>query len=307
MWKKTFINRTIPLRCLAYFKLFILPSIAVAQSEPQWQMPFTFEDATGARDTIYIGYDPSAQPYNFFDEEFEDYIWIDTSKFNVIIEQSSPSTGLFNYDSCKIREVVGDANFGSFVTFINGQMPITMTWDMSLMYSDQLPFPDLFPLPNAIAFVYCGAGEPGYINCPSAFDDDPLTITDQPNINYDYPINSPHLFDGSGTAPFYDEPEEVLSGFLILFFPYDTHTETISIDGLRRIKIFPNPFDEYINIQSQYIINSISITNIFGEIIYNRQINNYNALILASALPKGVYYLNIALDEQNITQTVVKP
>lgn len=295
---------------LFYFLLCLAPCLLYSQTEPQWGLPLCFEDANGERDTVYIGYDPSAESNQDFDEEFEDYLWIDTSKFNVVIDRLhsySPTTGLYNPDSCKKIEVSSTYNFASFVNFIKGQMPITMSWDMSLFYSSDLPYPDNFPYPNAVAYVFCGAGEPGYVNCPSAFDDDPLSITDQPNPSYVYPITSPHLFDGTGLAPLFDEPEKVLSLFQINFSPYDIYTDILFIDNMNKILIYPNPFNDYINIRSTEKYSSLLIHDLMGQVIYQNDNSNYEVHIYTSDIPSGIYLLSISLKETTYIQKIIKP
>ncbi len=55
--------------------------------EPQWSINIYFMDGTGARDTLTVGYDPSADTFSEtidpqFDESWE---WIDTTNFNVYL------------------------------------------------------------------------------------------------------------------------------------------------------------------------------------------------------------------------------
>lgn len=267
-----------------------------SQSTPQWLFPIWFEDANGHRDTVYIGYDPSAGISNTFDEEFEEYIWVDTTKFNVVMNRFStysPSDGFFYSDSAKKIEIIGESVFGSNLNFIKGQMPVLMYWDMSLFYSNDLPYLDLSPYPNSVGQIECGAGEPGYVNCPSAFDDDPLSMVDSINIYYEYPITSPHMFEGSGIPPF-DEPEEVLSSFYIRVQPYQllTGLESNSIVN----NIYPNPFSDYFIITSNENINSIKIYDNVGKLILEER----NAIqgrteFITSEFPDGIYLLQIQL------------
>lgn len=102
---------------------------------------------------------------------------------------------------------------------------------MSLLYNGNLPYPDIDPYPNAVAQVYCGAGEPGYINCPNAFDGAPLTMTDSVSIYYQVPIASPHVLDSSGVAPF--TPQEALGPLSIDFLPYHMYNYIFNIKTMR--------------------------------------------------------------------------
>jgi len=289
--------------------LFLLSFALSAQTTPQWSIPLYFEDANGHLDTIYIGYDPTADELNAFDSEFEEYLWIDTTKFNVVMNRFgtySPETGQYNGDSAKIIEISSSITFGAFINFVKGEMPIKMTWDMDLFYNTDLPFPDISPLPIGVAFIYCGAGEPGYVNCPSAFDDDPLVMTDQTNINYSYPIESPHIFDGSGEPP-YNEPEVALGGqFQLVFTAYNTHTEIVEITNGINIVIAPNPCQNFLNIHSQIAYERIELFNAVGNLIYESNSSGYDHIINTSAISSGVYFLYILIDGKAIYSSFYK-
>lgn len=289
--------------------VFLLASLIIkSQTEPQWLFPIWFEDANGDRDTVYIGYDPTAGSSNTFDEEFEDYIYLDTSKFNAVIDRGhcySPYTGDWNEDSCKKEEISGSLTFGSQINFIHGQMPIMMFWSMDSLYSTFLPYPNLYPFPNAIASVECGAGEPGYINCPSAFDDNPLTITNQPNAYYTYPIESPFLFDGSGTSPSFDEPEEVISPLDIIISPYTIYDNIINISD-KKVISYPNPVNTYINITCVEFIHTIKIYNLIGLEIACLLTNNYSTKINLTVLEKGTYTILIHTNSKIYSKLIIK-
>jgi len=291
-----------------FVALFFISSLIYSQATPQWLFPIWFEDANGDRDTVYIGYDPDANLISgVFDEEFEDYIWVDTSKFNVLINSGSPSpyTGDYNVDSGKTIEVVSGEYEGFDIDFIKGKMPIIMYWDMSLFYSSNLPYPDLSPYPNAVGLVYCNAGEPGYVNCPSAFDDDPLSMVDSINVYYKFPIASPHLFDGSGIPP-YDEPEEVLGSFVVAILPFEIYNSILYID-YNPNEVIPNPFTDYIRIQGDDYISLINLYNIFGQIIKTiHPINTYSYVLLTEDLQNGIYYLEVEKNKKRKTYIILK-
>jgi len=288
--------------------LFFLHGALFCQTTPQWLFPIWFEDANGDRDTLYIGYDPSAELIpGLFDEEFENYIWIDTSRFNVLTYRDatfSPTTGLWHADSSKKTEVHSSYYFGIYINFIKGQMPITMHWDSSLFYSNNLPYPDIFPYPNGVAQIYCAAGEPGYVNCPSAFDDDPLTMTDSISVYYEFPISSPHLFDGSGVPP-YNYPS-VLESFIIDFRPYEIYN-SITNNNLVSIKAYPNPFTNYINLLSNEIISSVNVRNVLGSPIKAFYAINSNSFTLQTQdLEKGIYYIEVVAHKSTFTSIILK-
>ncbi|MBK6730753.1 MAG: hypothetical protein IPG60_07235 [Bacteroidetes bacterium] len=61
-------------------------TIPGATEQPAWVFPLWFEDGTGAKDTLYLGYDSEGQDYGYpqSDTVFAEYFnLIDTTKFNV--------------------------------------------------------------------------------------------------------------------------------------------------------------------------------------------------------------------------------
>jgi len=287
--------------------LFFISTLIYSQATPQWLFPIWFEDANGDRDTVYIGYDPEANNPSGFDPEFEKYISIDTTVFGVLVNRDitySPNTGNWNADSGKIIEIDSDSYPSANLTFLKGQMPITMYWDMSLFYSNDLPYPYLSPYPNAAGFVYCGAGEPGYVNCPSAFDDDPLSLVDSVNINYEFPITSPHVFEGSGVPPF-NEPEEVLSSFYIIVQPYQLITSIENNPS--NTTFYPNPFSDYLFIKSRENIASIKLMNSAGElVIAETDVRLNDVTLFTSNLPGGLYFLQVELMTYSFSSIIIK-
>ena len=84
-----------------------------------------------------------------------------------------------------------------------------------------------------------------------------------------------------------------------------TATEINNIDNTI-VSIFPNPTNGFINIeinQSDYRINEISVSNILGQSVYNRSINEIDKISLVVDLNKyseGIYILNLIDDFEKI-------
>jgi hypothetical protein len=121
---------------------------------PAWLFPMIFEEGTGQRDTIYLGYDPSATAILTWDPEFaEEYIIVDPSKFHAF--WSSCCDGV--HDTILTVNIGGDNGIGGPIRFINGILPLKMYWDRWAFYDSVLPFPDQSPAPRAqgrLAFEY---------------------------------------------------------------------------------------------------------------------------------------------------------
>ena len=61
-----------------------------------------------------------------------------------------------------------------------------------------------------------------------------------------------------------------------------------------RTKIYPNPSSDVVNIESDFVIQSIQLTNLLGEIVVLKSSLNLNKTQLSkNNLPNGVYILTI--------------
>jgi hypothetical protein len=72
----------------------------------------------------------------------------------------------------------------------------------------------------------------------------------------------------------------------------------------RSFSIFPNPSNEYIKLDTDYIIESITIFNAMGQKITNFEYED-NILDVKN-LPNGIYVLNSIGDKKTIIQTFIK-
>ena len=64
-----------------------------------------------------------------------------------------------------------------------------------------------------------------------------------------------------------------------------------------QIDIFPNPATNYIDIQSNSIMQNISIIDITGKVIYRKKVNTHTDQIVISNISKGYYFINIQSKE----------
>ena len=134
-------------------------SIPWAQTQPKFVFPIYFEEGNGHKDTLYLGYDSLANGYSINGNPNQDTIFgvkkvpIDTSKFYV-----TWSTTLFE-TSNRLKDSVYKANVSNIssnhfpnsqsIIFNNGNLPLKISWDKNLFYSDSLPFANSSPAPNA--------------------------------------------------------------------------------------------------------------------------------------------------------------
>jgi hypothetical protein len=87
-------------------------------------------------------------------------------------------------------------------------------------------------------------------------------------------------------------------------------TSKVSNTGIKSIKdlgiqVYPNPANEYLNIELSNNENTnISLINILGEVVLNKQINNSEKLALSN-LSKGIYFLSIENVTGKATQKLI--
>lgn len=125
------------LKKLFFVLVFIIlcQSINAQTQQPQWKFPIAFEDATGAKDTIFFIWDSSATFYGY------DTIWgeypinIDSSKFNVYMVIGD---GL-HYS--KVWAIPFSYSFEQYIYATTYTYPIKISWDRSLFYSSALYSP----------------------------------------------------------------------------------------------------------------------------------------------------------------------
>ena len=83
-------------------------------------------------------------------------------------------------------------------------------------------------------------------------------------------------------------------------------TNTTGIDGVsyrKGFKVFPNPSNDVLNIQSGSVINKIDIENLVGQRIYSSLYNEKNVILDISNFASGVYFIRI---NNNFVRKIVK-
>lgn len=80
-------------------------------------------------------------------------------------------------------------------------------------------------------------------------------------------------------------------------------TEITSLEEANKIAIYPNPTTNFINLNTNEKITSISIYNIEGQTIIN---NNNSKRIDISNFPNGIYFVSFLIDNQTITKKIIK-
>ena len=101
--------------------------------------------------------------------------------------------------------------------------------------------------------------------------------------------------------------DSLIIPYEILVFPILGNVSSLSdIDIDNRIEVYPNPSSKEININSQFIINSIEILNSLGQKVYSEKINALNKTIDISALNKGIYIIELKTEKGVIHRKFIK-
>jgi len=269
-------------------------------------MPLEFIDGNGDRDTVYIGYDPSASAQGEdIDTVFnEGWIIVDTSRFNVYFWQypNYGPTSILTTDTVRKTDIRSLMSWN--IGFVKGKMPVTLKWADRLLNSPNLPFPDISPRPRARIDLYCGSGEPGYINCPLEYE--PLTLTNYITPDIMNPVSDSLFFDGSGND--YYNPRRSISNLFIEVVPHNYKVDNINNAKEEEIfNVLPNPFDNSITFFNlQELPLDILIIDPLGIELYKSSTNEAQISIDTAYLEEGICFLIIKTKEKFITKKLIK-
>ncbi len=101
--------------------------------------------------------------------------------------------------------------------------------------------------------------------------------------------------------------DSLILPYEILVFPILGKVSSLSeIDIDDKVEVYPNPSSKEININSQYILNSIEILNTLGQRVYREKINTTNKTIDISALNKGIYIIELKTEKGIIHRKFIK-
>jgi Secretion system C-terminal sorting domain len=249
--------------------LSILLASFKSYSQPQWKFHIAFEDATGAKDTIWWIWDSTAT--SGLDTALGEVIpQLNHNAFNVYIFNT-------NSDTTKTEALpyAYFPNHSAIVYAINYQYPIIIRWDSSLFHSSFLP-----------------ATSNNFINVARISNDYFFFVNNNPPPPLSNEFDM--LLDNSAYAPayFWGSQSQFPMVFGTTWFP-------LGIKSNSRIKnnnkIFPNPTNNFLTIQNVDLIKHIEIVSLEGFIL--KTINYlqpiYETNIDISNLASGFYLIKI--------------
>lgn len=230
-------------------------------AQAQWKFHLAFEDATGAKDTIWFIWDTSAVLWDYDPLLGEGHVDIDTDIFSVWLINHNNDTTKTQADPFNTPlqfYVYGTENF---------QYPITLSWDSSLFHSPDLPQPvNLAYMDNQYFFGH-------YNNSGSA-----------------HRFNM--LLDNHVTVDFFG------FDFFPIFINIERDAvldinENISISKKKPL-ISPNPASDFIRIKSDKNIKDCLLIDNTGRVVLNKLTENTPYSILSvQDIRSGCYILKI--------------
>lgn len=63
-------------------------------------------------------------------------------------------------------------------------------------------------------------------------------------------------------------------------------------------KIFPNPGQGNVTVESDHLVDHIQVTNLIGEVLSRQEVKGYQHQLDLSALPKGIYLITLVSDKE---------
>ena len=305
------------MRYLYFFFFLLLPAFLLAQSQwqipgvqeqPQWAMPFFFEDANGDKDTVWIGYDKKASRYSYgYDSVYNEYRKVDTSRFQVILFAGAYSPVMTIPIDSAYKVAVQNYPYPYInVSFIRGKLPIVMKWIDTLLNSDSLPYKDQSPRPRARIDLKCINGEPPYNYCITEHHQDaPIILTNYPVDEFQTSVYTDSFtFDGSGSIL----PAKALSINLTIV-PHSLPLFSALEDDLENaFVLYPNPADEVVILKTQLPSYGYDLYDRMGGVILSQPLalRPVKELIDVSHLSIGLYVLRFYTSTSSVSKIIYK-
>ena len=300
---------------MRYFILFlILLNTALGQTiynipwasvQPQFVFPIYLENGQGERDTLYIGYDPAASGYGVVDYDSDAVFGVKRQKIDTNSFYACWATTLYiNGSQSQLRDSVHKANVSNLSSFNNfpllttiyvhgGTLPIKLSWDITALWSDSLPYghPDTVPeAQGKFTFYYSGDERMRENGQQIICIHDLLLITDSVSLAVCSVKDSVTLYNRFGF------PVPTHWGF----FDFSLEEWTGILTGLtdpqpRNTLTYPNPFDSDLTItgltpSDTYFV----IVDLLGNVQYKSSIARRETIQLQlGSLPKGIFILKI--------------
>lgn len=263
-----------------------------ATKQPAWVFPIWVEDATGAKDTVYIGYDNKVSTYPCtIDSGYgEEFFFIPPNNTNMYLTNCE-----IPMDSVQKANVVSNIPGLPFGTVLNlhwTTFPVIIRWDRSLLNSDSLPYPSQAPAPRAQLLIYAWV-----------------------NNNIIPACGSTSILATDSCVSACCQPDSVIIDNSISGVPISSSITCLimgwtgsNMDGIQEedenslISVLPNPSKGVINITSKKLINKVGYFDVYGN--YKKIVENIKEVVVTN-LRKGIYIFQFEIDAKMYFKKVV--
>jgi hypothetical protein len=80
---------------------------------------------------------------------------------------------------------------------------------------------------------------------------------------------------------------------------------SVTENAVTRLKLYPNPASDVLNISSEELIESVTITDIIGQNVMKIDVNSTSAQLSLESLNSGVYFVTVKLSEGSIVNRII--
>ncbi len=261
------------LNLLLIFALTSVVSALNAQGPPtQWKFYLAFEDATGAKDTIWIGLDENGTVGNLNPDLGEVPVQLDSTEFNVWMNVY-PSMEAF-------KTYVGSINHSpSIIVFgMNQVLPITLSWDTAFFNSPVLQETMAGPICNP------RLESSWFENYTNA-----VWLHNQYSMVFDNHVvlpEAPWLLQPHFPMTFYTDRNHICE-------PLDVN----NTDDFKQLVLFPNPCTDYLELRTDAVLQQVKVYDLNGRVVLSRNGTGNGSSsaplrLNVRALPAGMYLLS---------------
>jgi hypothetical protein len=101
---------------------------------------------------------------------------------------------------------------------------------------------------------------------------------------------------------YYDEYESAFSEEACVIF---TSSDPVELEDDGLLKIFPNPSNHAVMIESSQNIELVSLYNSFGELMLKKKVDDKQFEMPVAAYPAGVYMIRVETDREVVSKKVM--
>lgn len=247
---------------------------AVSQEyiEPQWKFYLAFEDATGAKDTLWVGLDEAAAINNPNPALGEVATQLDSAVFNVWTHKFG------SWDPHKTIIFPMAASPSVSVYGMNAVLPVTLSWDTTLFQAPVLQASAAGPVCNPFM-----DGEWFFFNSNAGW------------LHHSYSM----LFDAEIVLPEFSWGSQNHFPIDVAFDrSHDCLLLSVEITNMIDIKLYPNPCTDFLVLSTDMVLDEIQVYTLEGKMVLQESKTKLSGSddemrLDMRRLPPGMYMLQI--------------